>query len=388
MKFSFDLLPSARRPHVSVAGVNSSRRDFMKFVGVGVAAVGAGTVLAGCSDTSSSGQTVAETGGVLASNALAEPTKFVVGSAAGDNFLIDVVNKEQGNFASYNLSVPDLLFPSSSVQANQLLASGALGGCMTDITLAINAFANSTPGQRPVVVGLRVPVNTYSVVVGKGSWPAESASFEDKMNALRGKRIGVTALGAGADQQLIMALEAAGIPERDVTRIGVGQISPAIAQMSAGRLDGYVGYSRGASLAVAHQAKGSLLANFADPGTPETLRNQVVGAVVVREDFARSNPEVVKAWLAAQEEGQSWIEANPEAAAALLNKNSFDGKMQEPANQSIRFFRETVFPSAKPMFQVPRDSIELMVGLAEKQGLIAPGTVHYEDLVPDYARAQ
>ncbi|SDE66167.1 ABC transporter substrate-binding protein [Rhodococcus tukisamuensis] len=387
MKFPFELPRSAGRSPASAAGAGSSRREFLTMAGMGVAAVGVGALLAGCSDNSSAGATGAPTGG-LAPNALPDSTKFVVGSAPGDNFLVDVVNKNRDQFAGYNLSVPDLLFPSSAVQANQLLASGAMTGCMTDITLAINAFANSTPGQRPVVVGLRVPANTYSVVVGPGSWPDEGASFDEKMKALRGKRIGVTALGAGADQQLLMALDAAGIPERDVTRVGVGQISPAIAQVKAGRLDAYLGYSRGASLAVADQTDGRLLVNFADPGTPESLSRQVVGAIVVREDYAAAQPAVVQAWLAAQWDGKVWIDANPDEAAALLNKGSFDGKMPEAAAQSIRFFQETVFPNTKQMFQVPRDSIELMVGIAEKQGLVPQGAVSYEALVPNYARAQ
>lgn len=386
MKFPFELQRSARRSPAPASGTGPSRREFLAMAGLGLTAVGAGALLTGCSDAGS-GPAQAASAGELASGALAEPTKFVVGSAPGDNFLIDVVNEEQNQFAAYNLDVPDMLFPSSAVQANQLLASGAMTGCMTDITLAITAFANSTPGQRPAIVGMRVPVNTYSVVVGPGSWPDNSASFDEKMNSLRGKRIGVTALGAGNDHQLLMALESAGIPERDVTRIGVGQISPAIAQLKAGRLDAYVGYSRGANLAVATPTDGRLLVNFADASVPAALNKQVVGAIVVRDDFAAANPQVVKAWLAAQWDGQAWIEANPEAAATLLNKTSFDGKMQEAADQSIQFFRETVFPSTKPMFAVPRESIDMMVGIAEKQGLVPAGSVRYEDLVPEYARA-
>lgn len=386
MKSPFELHRSVRRSRASAAGTGPSRREFLAMAGMGLTTVGAGVLLTGCSDAGS-GPAQAASIGDLAQGALAEPTKFVVGSAPGDNFLIDVVNEQQNQFAAYNLSVPDMLFPSSAVQANQLLASGAMGGCMTDITIAITAFANSTAGQRPVVVGLRVPVNTYSVAVGPGSWPDDTASFEEKMNALRGKRIGVSAIGAGNDQQLLMALEAAGIPERDVTRIGVGQISPAIAQLKAGRIDAYVGYSRGASLAVATPTDGRLLVNFADASVPESLNKQVVGAIVVREDFAAANPQVVKAWIAAQWDGKAWIEANPDDAATLLNKTSFDGKMQEAAVQSIQFFQDTVFPATEPMFAVPRDSIERMVGIAEKQGLVPAGSIRYEDLVPDYARA-
>ncbi|WP_228003031.1 ABC transporter substrate-binding protein [Nocardia australiensis] len=386
MKFPFELPRSAYRSPASV-GAGRSRREFLSIAGVGLAAVGAGAFLAGCADSSGSTPAPGGSGG-LAPDALANSTRFVVATAPGDNFLIDQVNKEQGQFARYNLDVPKLLVPSSAVQANQLLASGAMGGCMTDITVAISAFANSTPGQRPVVVGLRVPVNTYSVVVGKGSWPGDNASFPEKMNALRGKRIGVTALGAGADQQLLMALGAVGLSERDVTRIGVGQISPAIAQLKADRIDAYLSYTRGASLAVAHQSGGGLFVNFSDADVPEVLNRQPVGAIVVREDFATSSQDVVRAWLAAQADGMTWIADHADDAAALLNKTSFDGKMSEVAVESVRFLNDTVGPSTKPMFQVSREPIELMVSIAEKQGHITPGAVRYEDLVPDYARAR
>lgn len=386
MKFPFELPRSAPRSPAPVVG-GRSRREFLAMAGAGLAAVGAGTLLVGCSD--SAGSSPSQRGsGDLAPDALPNSTKFVVATAPGDSFLIDQVNKAQGQFARYNLDVPDLLVPSSAVQANQLLASGALNGCMTDITVAISAFANSTPGQRPVVVGLRIPVNTYSVVVGKGTWPGADASFQERMNALRGKRIGVTALGAGADQQLLMALDAAGMTEHDVTRIGVGQISPGIAQLKADRIDAYIGYTRGASLAVAHQSDGDLLVNFSDADVPEVLNRQVSGALVVREDFAASSPDVVKAWLDAQSEGMTWIADNPDDAAALLNKTSFDGKMPEVAVQSVQFLNDTVRPAVKPMFQVPREPIELMVSIAEKQGTVPAGVVRYEDLVPDYARVQ
>jgi len=359
----------------------TSRRNLFKLAGLGAAAVGAGGLLAACGDDKAVGGTT-----VTAPNALAKSTPFRIASAPVDNYFIDAVNQAQHHFAKYNLEVPKFLYPSSGVQSMQMLAAGAVDGLMQDCLLTMASFVNSEKGKRPVIIGMRIPETTYSIVVNKGTWPDAGAGFEERMASLRGKRIGVTAVGAGTDQQLRLALEAAGMKYEDVTHLGVGQLAPGIAQMNAGRIDAYVGFTFMASRLMAAQTGGKVLIDFNGAGVPEIISRQEVDPIVVREDFARDHADVAKAWLAAQWDGKDWILNNREAAAKLLNDGNFAGKALEISAAYIEHFANNVVPKLKPMWKVPRESIETMAKVAEKLGIAKPGTLPYEELVPEFAR--
>jgi ABC-type nitrate/sulfonate/bicarbonate transport system substrate-binding protein len=358
-----------------------SRRDILKYAGLGAALFGAAPVLAACG---SSGSKTSANG---SSTSAAKATSFRIATALGDNFIIDAVNQAQHQYAPHHLAVPKFLYPSSGVQGMQLLAAGAADGEVQDTLLTLATFANSQKGKRPVIVGMRVPENTYSIVVKKGSWPDASASFADKMKALKGKRVGVTAVGAGADKQLALALKAAGMSYNDVTHLSIGQVTPAIAQMRAGRIDAYVGFTRATARFLAQLTGGSVLIDFADPAVPAVLSKQQVDVCVVSEDFANTKQAVVKDWLAAQWDGKDWILANRQAAADLLNTGSFNGKGAQVCSEYIDHFANALVPKLQPMWAVTRDSIDFMIDLAVGAGAIKSGSVSYEQIVPAFARA-
>lgn len=211
--------------------------------------------------------------------------------------------------------------------------------------LTIEAFAHSRPGERPIVIGVRYPEPINSIVVAKGgNWPAEGASFKEKMQSLRGKRVGVTAIGAGANLQLLLALSAAGMSDSDVTHLAVGQTTPGIAQMQGGRIDAYVGISYVTSRMMVAETGGRKLFDFTGPGVPDELSKQVVYAICVREKFAKSNAAAARDWVAAQWDAKDWVTKNQPAAAKLLNTQSFHGKAACESTDFIKHF--TGEPSA------------------------------------------
>lgn len=368
----FDRATGAERLGSSGAGL--ARRDFLRYAAIGAALAGAGPALAACSSSS---------GGSSGSAS----DKFRIATALGDNFIIDAVNQAQHQYQGHHLDVPKFLYPSSGVQGMQLLAAGAADGAVQDTLLSLVTFASSTKGKRPLIVGVRVPENTYSIVVNKGSWPAASASFVEKMTALKGKRVGVTAVGAGADKQLGLALTAAGMAYNDVTHLSIGQVTPALAQMRAGRIDAYVGFTRATAMFIAEVVGGEVLVDFSDASVPALLNKQQVDVSVVREDLVDKKPDVAKNWLAAQWDAKSWIQANPKAAADLLNNGSFNGKATQVCTDYITHFSNVLVPKLEPMWAVPRDMIEFMIELATKGGAIKAGSVTYEEIVPSFARA-
>jgi ABC-type nitrate/sulfonate/bicarbonate transport system substrate-binding protein len=366
-------------------GYMTSRRNLLKWAGAGALTVGAGALLAACNKPSSSnGPAPTASAGSLV---LPSSTSFKIATGPGDNFILDAVNMDQHQFSKYNLDVPAFLLPTSGVQGMQLLAAGGADGMTQDVVLTLGTFANSQAGKRPVIIGQRVPETTYSILVAPGTWPDKSASFADKMKALKGKRVGVTAIGAGADIQLRLALEAAGMAYTDVTPLAVGQPTPAIAQMKANRIDAYVGITWATTRLMAALTGGSVLMDFTDSGVPDIMRNQSVGAMVVREDFAQSHQDVAKAWLAAQQDAKDWVLANRDAAADLLNKGTFNGQALDICKQYVSHFADSLAPKLQPMFKVTKTDIDTMINLAVKLGTVKAGQIKYEDIVPAFARA-
>lgn len=361
----------------------TSRRDLLRWAGSGLVAVGVGGALTACGGGSGSSSKVSKVAG-----ALAKPTTFHIASAPIDNYFLDFVNQDQKDYAKFNLKVPKFILPKSGVQGEQLMSAGSINGQVQDVLLTLATYAHSDPGKRPVFVGMRVPETTYSIVVAKGTWPGANASFKEKMQALKGKTIGVTAIGAGADQQLTLALKQAGMSRDDITALSVGQVAAGgAAQMKAGRIQAYVGITWATSRVLVKETGGQILVEFSDPSVPAILSKQKVDVAIVREDFAKDHEDVVKAWLAAQTAGKDWMAASPDKAAALLNKTCLGGKYADIAKGYVSHWNDDLVPKLKPDWKIEKADVDLMIDVAQQMGLIKSGQVTFEDIVPAYARA-
>lgn len=352
-----------------------SRRSLLKYVGLGTAALGSASLLAGC-------------GSNAAPAATGAMQKFGVAAFPGDAYFLDTINLQNKFYTSHQLEVPKHVTPQSGVQAFQLMVAGAADGYASDTGLLMATHANSSKGKRPVLVGFRTLETTYGIVGGPNSqWPAADASFEEKMRSLKGKKIGVSAVGAGGDLQLRLALELAGMKPGDVTVLAVGPTAQGIPNIKAKRIDAYVTVQWTATRFIAKETGGTVLLDFAEAGAPDLMRNQAVVAIAVREEMAQKQPEVVQNWLAAQDEASKWIGANKEAAAKLLNDNGLGGKGLEIATEYVEHYVSEVQPKLKPMFKAPRETVEKMSELALRFGSVKKGDITYEQLVPEFARA-
>ncbi|MFC6707142.1 ABC transporter substrate-binding protein [Flexivirga alba] len=363
---------------------HASRRDVLRWTGGGLLALGVGGALSACGGGGSN----SAAGVKKAAGALSKPTTLHIASAPIDNYFLDFVNQDQQDYQKYNLEVPKFILPKSGVQGEQLMTAGSIDAQVQDVLLTMSTFVHSEPGKRPVFVGMRVPETTYSIVVGKGSWPDAKASFQEKMQALKGKTIGVTAIGAGADQQLTLALKQAGMTRKDVTPLAVGQVAGGgAAQMKAGRIAAYVGITWATSRVLAKQTGGRILIEFSDPSVPPLLSKQQVDVCIVREDFAKKHEDVVKAWLASQTAGRDWMVANRGKAAELLNKTCLGGKFPDIAKGYIDHFADDLVPKLHPDWKVAKADIDVMLDVAQQMGIIKKGQISFEDLVPAFARA-
>ena len=354
-----------------------SRRSLLRFAGLGAAALGAAPLLAACGSNTAAAPAAA---GAM--------HKFAAAAFPGDAYFLDTINLEQKIYAQHQLEVAKHITPQSGVQAFQLLVAGAVDGYAADTGLLMATHANSSKGKRPVLVGFRNLDSTYGIIGGPNSqWPAADASFEEKMHSLKGKKIGVTAVGAGGDLQLRLALELAGMKPTDVTVLAVGPTAQAIPNIKAKRIDAYVGVQWTATRFIAKETGGTILLDFAEANAPELLRNQAVVAIAVREEMAQQQPEVVQNWLAAQDAANKWIGEDKAAAAKLLNDNGLGGKAPEIATEYVEHYVADVQPKLKPMFKATEETVNNMSELALRFGSVKKGDITYEQLVPEFARA-
>ncbi|GAA1891223.1 hypothetical protein GCM10009715_41040 [Paeniglutamicibacter psychrophenolicus] len=351
-----------------------SRRSLLRYAGLGAAALGSVPLLAACG-----GGKNASEGGV---------TDFSIAAFPGDAYFLDAVNLANKDYAKHNLNVPKHLNPQSGVQAFQLLVAGAIDGYAADTLLLMATHANSSKGKRPLLVGFRTMETTYGIVGSqKHQWPSADASFEEKMASLKGKKVGVSSVGAGGDLQLKLALELAGMKYSDVTALAIGPTAQAIPNLKADRVDAYVTVQWTSTRFVAKETGGTILIDFAEKGVPDLMRNQAVVAIGVREDLVEQKPEVVQNWLAAQEDANKWIIANPDKAADLLNTTGLGGKAPEIAKAYVEHYAADVAPKLNPMFKASKETVDHMAELALRFGSVKKGDITFESLVPEFARA-
>ncbi|HJX79261.1 ABC transporter substrate-binding protein [Glutamicibacter sp.] len=348
-----------------------SRRSLLKFVGLGAAAVGSASLLTACGGSA---------GGDL--------TKFGVAAFPGDSFFIDTANLANKDYANHGLDVPKHLTPQSGVQSYQLLVAGAIDGLASDTGLLMATHANSSEGKRPVLIGFRTPETSYGIVAGEGfSAPPASASFEEKMASLKGKKVGVTSVGSGSDLQLKLALELAAMKYSDVTALAVGTTANAIPNLKQKRVDAYVTVQWTSTRYVAKESGGSVLLDFAEQDVPGKLREQAVLAVAVREEMAQQQPELVKQWLECQWDAHQWILNKPHEAAALLNKSSLANSAPDIARDYIEHYAQSIAPNLQELFKAKKETVAQMAAVAQSFGSIKKGQISYETLVPEFARA-
>ncbi|PQZ94770.1 hypothetical protein CQ018_05335 [Arthrobacter sp. MYb227] len=353
-----------------------SRRSLLKFAGLGAAALGSASLLTACG------------GGSSAPAGAKELTKFVISSVPGDSFILDAINVANKDYANHGLDVPKHINPSSGVQGFQLLTAGAVDGMGSDTLNLMANHANNQGGKRPVLIGFRTKETTYGIVRSKaGTWPAADASFEEKMRSLKGKKVGVTAVGAGGDLQLRLALEEAGMKYEDVTVLAVGLTAQAIPNMNAERIDAYVGVQWTAARFVAQETGGAMLVDFAEPSVPSIVRDQAVVAITVREETAQQQPELVQQWVAAQNDASEFMLKDKAGAAKILNDTGLGGQGAEIAAAYLEHYAAQVQPKLNPMFKADRETVERMAAVGERFGSIGKGAIKYETFVPEFARA-
>ena len=333
-------------------------------------------LLTGCGNTSPSATSKSTVGASgtptsSASSACKTNTPFTEAVFQSELYLPDFVAKQEGFDAAHCIDM-HFVTPSSGSAAAQLLLAGQVQGWFTDPLIILTA---ASKGQDIKVAGLVVPECSYYLLVSnKEQWPPASAPFDQKMQALKGKTIGVSGIGAGTDHALLAGLASAGLSASDVHRIGIGQQQAAIGQLEAGRIDAFVSFSLAGNQEIEQQTGAKLYVNYMSSSVPASVRNIPGLAAAVQGTFATQQPQVVANWLAANQEAMAWIQKNPDKAAAVLNANVFKGAQLSLAKQIVPQLLSGPFSSVPPGYKFAPSEFTIAVNTLQELGIVNKST--------------
>lgn len=168
--------------------------------------------------------------------------------------------------------------------------------------------------------------------------PAEKAKSFKSFADFKGLKVGVTAPGSGSHQAVLYLLSKAGLGKSDISAIGVGTGSTAVAAMRSGKVDAM------SMTEPAITALGDSVAIVANAMTKQGAVDLFGGAVpsismAAKETFIAENPKVIQAVTTALVKALLWMrDAKPSEIADSVPSSDLQGgrDLYERAFQSAR----------------------------------------------------
>lgn len=228
------------------------------------------------------------------------------------------VAKDLGIYDKHGLKVSLLDFRAAP-DATAALFSGA-------VDLMSNSPGNmmlvNSRGRDLVAIVDNFPAPVWSLVAGKDvATPNKAAGYPVLMRDLKGKKIGVPAIGSDGHNFARRFLRDAGMdPEKDVTFLAVGLGPDAVAAFKAGQLDAVMAIEPVQTVLEALGGK-VVLDLLADTTIPE-FASWTSSVYHSTKAHADKNSEMMKRFQAAQEEAIAFVRdpANAGKVAAVWSK--------------------------------------------------------------------
>lgn len=227
------------------------------------------------------------------------------------------VAKKKGYFAQEGLKVnADIPLLGTGAKLAAALQSGSIdvgGGVMTD---AFNL--NKASGSAKIIASL---VNSYyvDVIVGTGfDGPGTSAPVDERVKALKGKKIGITGPGSGTEALVNYLLAEAGMKPSDVTLVNLGgDSSGAVGALKTHRVDalaffqpvGQQAQTTGAGTIYISPARGDISALVGDTH----------GIVFTTKKVLDAKPKAVDAFVKAIAKAEQAIHGSTATVKKLLS---------------------------------------------------------------------
>lgn len=267
----------------------------------------------------------AQTGGDL--------TKVVIQTYPGPINLLTQVAVEKGFCRDHGIECDLKLIPAAPLGIQTLLSKGI------DVALPPPevAIQGALKGADLRVIGTAFRPNPFFVAVGNHIELPAGADYKAVLHALKGKKIGVTARGAGPEFQYKTMLKAVGLGDSDVTFVAVGSPNTAYPALANKQVDAVMGFIPLDGFCDVLKTCRIAVAPFNGEGPPEVTRlNGAGGIFVVRRDY---DSRLVDAFTGALRDSERFIQdpANFEQVYEIARKNF---RIEHPQGDAI--LRSTV----------------------------------------------
>lgn len=225
------------------------------------------------------------------------------------------VAKHNGYFKDEGLKVNDPVQLGSGAKSAAALAGGGI-----DVSLGIapDVFNLASNGQDVKLLGTIYNAYSVDVVVGNKFKVDANASLDEKVKALKGKKIGITGPGSGTEALITYLFKEAGLDaSKDADLVGLGgDPSAALNALQAGKVD-----ALSHVLSVGQKAEDEKIGTlYISPsrGDVPKLVGTAHGALYTLQGVIDKKPDAIKGFSAAYQRGMQFFKENPEESKAIL----------------------------------------------------------------------
>jgi NitT/TauT family transport system substrate-binding protein len=286
------------------------------------------------------------------------------------------VAKSEGFFRDAGLDI-NLTVLASGTLVGTAVTSGSVDigcGVITDVFQLLHA------NRACKVIGSLVDGYYIDIVASNQMLAAAKVSrtsrLSARIDALRGKKIGITAPGSGTEALLVFLLRSRHIdPTRDLVMVNMGTDQGSIiAAMKAGRIDG-VSFAWPLTMIAEAQNVGKGLIMPAE-GDVAAMRGQVQGAIYARPDVIDRRENDLVAFVHAIGRAEQLIRSDPNRSRGLLKQ--YNANLSDA---SIDALFTAYVPTIPNQARVGVASYEKALAFHRDLGFIGPNGNNYGDVV-------
>lgn len=272
----------------------------------------------------------------FAGSAFAEPVRISVGSYNLNNLPFPVA-AGLGLYEKEGLEVTVENFASGGSKTLQALVAGS-----TDIAVGFYDHTIQMQSQNKAVVGFVQLARNSGLVLAGG----KNSSFDPtKPETIKGAKIGITAPGSSSDFFVRYYLQRNNLSADDISLIGVGSGSAAVAALEQGKVDLLVNYDPAATFIEAKDVGKILIDARSDEGAKEIYGGIYPTSVLyATQAYIDENRETIQKVTNATVKALAW-----------MNTHSAEEIVEKLPKEFISGDRDTyvkAVQNAKPIFSV------------------------------------